>query len=193
MRRLSLAILASAAAGLLALAATPASAQYVDGVNPGHFTNGVPPSTTLGLYDRHGMDANAGGRMGLDPTTPSRIRSSRREMNRGRRGGDNGFERNMSASQTRDYAERVIRRAGFICSVLDAQVVAQSNARAPLVEVDCQQGGGLILADTTPIQATDCLDIPEAGIEIGYYTGVAQCRLPGNVASVALARGTAPE
>ena len=183
MRRLSLVVLATAAA----VFASPAAAQVNTGAN---FT-GLPVGTN-GPYETYGMDATP-GRFGLDATTPSRINASRREMNRGRRGGDNGFQRNMTASQTRDYAERVIRRAGFICTVLESQIVAQSNAQAPLVEVDCQQGGGLIIADTRPIQATDCLDIPEGGLEIGYYTGVARCTLPGNVASVAIARQTQAE
>ena len=139
-----------------------------------------------------GIDFNP-GRFGLDATTPSRIDASRREMNRGRRGGDRGFRQDMMRGEVLDYAARVVRRAGFICTVLDAQVVARSNAHAPIVEVDCQEGGGMILADTSPIQATDCLDVPEEGIEIGYHHGTAVCSLPGNVASVAIARQTEAE
>lgn len=154
---------------LAAATAAPALSQEVNG---GRQTYGLEA-------------ASAPGRFGLDATTPSRIESSRREMNRGRRGGDRGYQMDMSPRETREYAERVIRRGGFVCTILEAAVVARSSNFAPLVEVDCDQGGGLILADTSPIQWTDCLDIPQGGIQISHNNAIAACRLPGNVASVA--------
>ena len=172
MLRPSIALIGSAALLASAAAPSPVAAQFPMGGG--------------------GIDLNP-GRIGVDATTPSRIDASRREMNRGRRGGDRGFRQDMMRGEVLDYANRVVRRAGFICTVLDAQVVARSNAQAPIVEVDCQEGGGMILADTRPIQATDCLDVPEEGIEIGYHHGTAVCSLPGNVASVAVARQTEAE
>jgi len=166
------ALFASGVMAAVLTAPTTASAQSVQS-NPG-------------LAETYGMEANAPSRFGgLDATTPSRIPSTRREMNRGRRGSDGGYPRNMTERQAHAYAERVIRDAGFVCNVVEARVAAQSGDRAPFVEVDCQEGGGLILADTWPIQATDCLDVPEGGINVGYYTGVVRCTLPGNVAVVA--------
>lgn len=164
----STALVASAVMAVTA-AATPALSQEVNG--------------SVQTYGLESMSAPA--RFGLDATTPSRIESSRREMNRGRRGGDRGYRMDMTPRETREYAERVIRRGGFVCTILDAAVVARSSNFAPLVEVDCDQGGGLILADTTPIQWTDCLDVPQAGIQISHNNAIAACRLPGNVASVA--------
>ena len=176
MLRLSHILIASAAT-VVAFAATPALAQTYS--TPG----GLTPN---GHTETFGMEGTrAAGALGLDATTPSRIASSRREMNRGRRGGDRGFREDMNRSETFQYAERVIRRAGFVCEVLDAAVVARSNAFAPFVEVNCNEGGGLVVADTSPLQWVDCLDIPAEGYEVTHNNRLGRCQLPGNVAAVA--------
>lgn len=168
MLRLSHTLLASTAVAL-AFAATPAVTQETNG----HVqTYGVEATRTFTGF-------------GIDSTTPSRIESSRREMNRGRLGGDRGFRSDMSPAETLDYAERVIRRAGFVCDVVDAAVAVRSNAYAPFVEVHCEAGGGLVVADTAPLQWVDCLDIPADGYEISHNNTLEQCRLPGNIASAA--------
>ena len=171
-------ILITSAAMAVAFAATPVLAQNFQGA-----TDGLSPT---GLTETHGIEGTrAPAPFGLNSTTPSRIESSRREMNRGLRGGDRGFRRDMSQSETVEYAERVIRRAGFVCDVVDAAVAVRSNAYAPFVEVYCDQGGGLVVADTSPLQWVDCLDIPEAGYQIEHNNILGRCQLPGNVASVA--------
>jgi hypothetical protein len=176
MPRLSHLLIASAAS-VVAFAATPVLAQTLS--TPG----GLTPNGHVETYGVEGT--RSAGALGLDATTPSRIASSRREMNRGRRGGDRGFRDEMNRSETFQYAERVIRRAGFVCEVLDAAVVARSNAFAPFVEVNCSEGGGLVVSDTSPLQWVDCLDIPAEGYEITHNNVLGRCRLPGNVAAVA--------
>lgn len=175
MLRLSHILIASAAT-VVCFAATPALAQTYS--TPGGFT----PN---GHTETYGMEARSSANFGLDATTPTRIESSRREMNRGRRGGDRGFREDMNRNETFQYAERVIRRAGFVCEILDAAVVARSNAFAPFVEVNCNEGGGLVVADTTPLQWVDCLDIPAEGYEVTHNNRLGRCQLPGNVAAVA--------
>ena len=129
------------------------------------------------------------GQFGVTATTPSRMDRSRREMNRGR---EQIWDPNMSASQTRTYAERALRRGGFDCEVADAVLLAQARDGTPLVEVDCAQGGGLVIADTEPMMATDCLDLaPGVGMETNGTGRVEACRLPANVASVAAERQSA--
>ena len=165
MRRLSNLVFVTGTIALT-LAATSASGQQV---------------TSAGRPNRGLEVTRSPAAFGIDATTPSRIASSRREMNRGLRGGDGGFRMDMTPLQTREYAERVIRRGGFICDVVDAAVVARSDASAPLVEVSCGGGGGLVVADTTPLQWTDCLNIPAEGIAVTRNSTLPACRLPGNV------------
>ena len=123
------------------------------------------------------------GQLGIVATTPSRIDRSRRELNRGR---TQVWRTNMTPTQLRSYAEGALRRGGFQCVVHEALMVAQTSDGTPLVEVDCAEGGGLIIADTNPLQATDCLDLsPATGMAAANGSRINACRLPGNVASVA--------
>lgn len=124
--------------------------------------------------------------LGVTATSPSRMDRSRREMNRGRA---TQWRVNMTPSQIRSYAESTLAYAGFVCEVSDAIVVGQTTDGVPLAEVDCADGGGLLIADTQPVMATDCLDLgAEGGIAVREGPRVAECRLPGNVASVAAER-----
>jgi hypothetical protein len=147
----------------------------------------APAAGPAAAQDR--SNATNPGQFGVVATTPSRMERSRREMNRGR---EQIWDPNMSASQTRTYAERALRRAGFECEVADAVLVAQTRDGTPLVEVDCAEGGGLVIADTEPMMATDCLDLaPGVGMETNGTGRVEACRLPANVASVAAERQSA--
>ncbi|MCS6624442.1 hypothetical protein N0B44_16100 [Roseibacterium beibuensis] len=158
-------------AGLIAMASTPAAAQVASGNRPEPGGSG---------YEALGNPSD----VNILATTPSRLRGSRREMNRGRH---NLFEVRMSPRETRVYAGDLLERAEIDCDVADAMVVARTTTNMPVVEVDCIQGGGLVVADTLPIQATDCLDLwPAEGS--GEPELLQACRLPGNVASVAAAR-----
>ena len=174
MPRLSHVLIASAATAL-AFAATPVLAQTYS--QP----FGLTPN---GHVETYGMEARAASNFGLDATTPTRIAASRRELNYGRRGGDRGFREEMNEAETFEYAERVIRRGGFSCSVVEAAVVTRSNAFAPFVEVYCDEGGGIVVSDTEPLQWVDCLDIPAEGYEINHNRILGRCQLPGNTASV---------
>ena len=122
------------------------------------------------------------GQLGVVATTPSRLDRSRREMNRSRNA---RWNVTLTPSQARAEAEVAIRRAGFRCAVADALHVARTATGEPLIEVDCTQGGGLIIADGNPIQVVDCLDVAPGDPRIPA------CQLPANVASVAAERQSA--
>lgn len=164
----------SVGAAALALLATPAAAQLASGLTS------AGPGTNRTEVLGNPSD------IGIVATTPSRIGSSRREMNRGRA---TAFEVTMSPRQTRRHARDLLGRADIHCDVADAAIVAYTDDYIPLVEVDCVEGGGLVIADTLPIQAMDCLDIPPAeDDETGF---ILACTLPGNVAVVNAARQSA--
>lgn len=121
--------------------------------------------------------------IGILATTPSRIPSTRREMNRGR---PTPFQVRMSPRQARRYARDLVARAELQCDVSAAELVAYTLENIPLIEVDCAEGG-IVIADSLPIQATDCLDLPppEQQAQLGGF--ILSCRLPGNVARAAAA------
>jgi hypothetical protein len=122
------------------------------------------------------------GQLGVTATTPSRMDRSRREMNRGR---NPTWRLNMTPAQLLTYAENTVAGAGFECRVTDVVLVGQTIEGAPLVEVDCARGGGLVIADTDPVMAADCLDLgPDTGLTMSAGARLDACRLPGNVASV---------
>ena len=152
-------------AAVMALAAAPASAQLppTPGMGPGYSTSEV-------LTNPHEAAVMA--------STATRIRSSRREMNRGRRV---PVERHMSARQARQHARDLIQRADIQCDVAEAMMIAVTNGNIPVVEVDCADSGGLVITDTLPIQATDCLDFAMADPNADDAPYL-RCQLPGNVA-----------
>ena len=125
--------------------------------------------------------------IGIVSTTPSRISSSRREMNRGR---NTPFEVGMSPRRTRLHARELVERAELRCDVADAKVVAFTSEHVPVVEVDCGYGG-MVIVDSLPIQATDCLDLTPAGADPAADRFFLSCELPGNAARVAAARQSA--
>lgn len=176
MKIIAFSVTVGGAAVALALLATPASAQIAPGggVNqgPGH-----SPQVVLG----NPAD------IGLVAVTPSRISSSRREMNRGRN--DTPFQIRMSPRESRRHARDLLQRADIDCDVSDAVIAAYTDDGLPLMEVDCAGTGGLVIADTLPIQATDCLDIPPP--EEDEQGFILTCSLPGNVAVVNAARQSA--
>ncbi|HYC75228.1 hypothetical protein [Brevundimonas sp.] len=160
----------------VAVVATPAAAQVI--------SSGVPMGPGGSGTEVLGNPSDAG----IMSTTPSRIASSRREMNRGR---ETSFQVRMSPRQARLHARELVGRADIMCDVAEAEIVAYTEDNIPLMEIDCAVGGGLVIADTLPIQAMDCLDLamPEDQAEQGGY--MLTCRLPGNVAVVNAARQSA--
>ncbi len=169
------------AASLAIFAATPASAQSLGGT----------ARTGSAAADGMSEDPEAGSMYGLAngglrATTPTRIRSSYEEMNRGRVA---VWERRLTPTQRQSYAEDVIRRGGFDCPVQEVAQVAQLVDGTPIVEVACYGGGGMIVANTNPLQATDCMDLTaETDLSGGRLS---ECRIPANVAYVAAARQSA--
>lgn len=110
---------------------------------------------------------------GVVAETPSRIAGSRAEMNRGRNPD--------AAPSVQDRAADAVARAGLVCAVAEAAVIGRTRAGGPLIEIDCAEGGGVIIADSDPLQVTDCLDLaPDTGQAGRRQRIVAACRLPGN-------------
>lgn len=163
-------------AGLAAVAATPASAQVL--------SSGVPTGPGASGTEVLGNPSE----IGVVSSTPSRIRNSRREMNRGR---NTPFEMTMSPRDTRRYARDLIERADILCDVQEAMIVARTGDNVPVIEIDCAESGGLIALDTIPIQATDCLDLPSPDAPPVDGRPPLACRLSGNVATVTAARQSA--
>jgi hypothetical protein len=177
-RALLIALLTVAASWAI-FAATPASAQSGWG------------RTGSAAADAMSEDPEAGSMYGLPnaglrATTPSRIPSSYEEMNRGRVA---VWERRMTPMQRQSYAEQAVQRGGFECPVQEVAQVAQLADGTPIVEVACYGGGGMIIANTNPLQATDCMDLKaETDLSGGRLS---ECRIPANVAYVAAARQSA--
>ncbi len=113
--------------------------------------------------------------------TPSRIAGSRAEMNR---------DRNTAAgASVQDQAIDAVARAGLVCTVAEAAVIGRTRDGGPLIEIDCVEGGGVIIADSNPLQVTDCLDLaPDTGQAGRRQRIVAACRLPGNAGLAERAR-----
>ncbi len=110
---------------------------------------------------------------GVAAGTPSRIAGSREEMNRGRNTPD---MRSVEAQ-----AADAVHRAGLICAIAEAAVIGRTRSGGPLIEIDCVEGGGVIIADSDPLQVTDCLDLaPDTGQAERRQRIVTACRLPGN-------------
>lgn len=130
-------------------------------------------------------DASAFGR---DAVTPTRIVSSRIEMNRGRNAGG---AQSLSTADVRNQAETAVSRAGFACTVLEAVPIGRTRSGRPLIEIDCAEGGGMVVADDEPVTAVDCLDLaPDTGQGGRRRRVVAECSLPANLAAVAADRET---
>ncbi len=105
--------------------------------------------------------------------TPSRIAGSREEMNRGRN--------TAGLFSVQDQAADAVARAGLVCTVAEAAVIGRTRDGGPLIEIDCVEGGGVIIADSAPLQVTDCLDLaPNTGQAGRRQRIVTACQLPGN-------------
>jgi len=135
------------------------------------------PQSALG--EPGGLRIYSPGQFGLEAVTPSRIDASRREMNRSRNG-ETTLVPGPAAVNLE--AASVVARAGLVCTVVEAAVVGRTRAGGDLFEVDCAEGGGVILADGDPVQVVDCLDLaPDTGQAPGRRQRVVTaCRLDGN-------------
>ena len=121
-----------------------------------------------------GLRIYSPAQFGVTAETPSRMAGSRAEMNRGRN--------TAVGPSVQDRAAAAVTRAGLVCTVADAAVIGRTRDGAPLIEIDCVEGGGVIIADSDPLQVTDCLDLaPEAGQAGRRQRVVSACTLPGNL------------
>lgn len=111
-------------------------------------------------------------------------------MNRGRNA---AAQPSLSTADVRHQAESAVSRVGAVCTILDAVPVGRSRSGRPLIEVDCAEGGGMIVADDDTATAVDCLDLaPDTGQSDRRRRVVSQCVLPANVAAVAAEPHSAP-
>ena len=111
---------------------------------------------------------------GVTAETPSRMAGSREEMNRGRNA--------PIGPSVEVQAAQLVARAGLVCTVAEAAVVGRARDGGPLIEIDCVEGGGVIIADSNPLQVVDCLDLaPDSGQAGRRQRIVSACLLPGNV------------
>jgi len=110
---------------------------------------------------------------GVTAETPSRMAGSREAMNRGR---------NVpTGASIATLASDAVTRAGLICTIVEAAIVGRTRDGGPLIEIDCVEGGGVIIADSDPLQVTDCLDLaPDTGQAARRQRVVTACQLPGN-------------
>ena len=121
-----------------------------------------------------GLRIYSPAQFGVTAETPSRMDGSRREMNRGRN--------EPITRPVREQAVDAVARAGLICTVAEAAVVGRTRNGGPLIEIDCIEGGGVIIADSDPLQITDCLDLaPDTGQAGRRQRIVTACTLPGNL------------
>jgi hypothetical protein len=106
---------------------------------------------------------------------------SREEMNRGRN--------SAIAPSVQEQAADAVVRAGLVCAVAEAAVIGRTRDGGPLIEIDCVEGGGVIIADTDPLQVVDCLDLaPDTGQAGRRQRIVSACTLPGNAGLAGLVK-----
>ena len=106
----------------------------------------------------HGLRIYSPAQFGAVAETPSRIAGSREEMNQGR---------NTAIGPSVQQ---------------QAAVVGRTHDGGPLIEIDCVEGGGVIIAGSDPLQVTDCLDLaPDTGQAGRRQRIVTACTLPGNL------------
>ena len=134
------------------------------------------PALALAPQSAHepdGIRIYSPGQLGVMAETPSRIAASREEMNRGRNA--------PVEPSARDQAVVAVTRAGLVCAVAEAAVIGRTRQGDALIEIDCVEGGGVIIADSNPLEVTDCLDLaPDTGQAGRRQRVVSACRLPGN-------------
>lgn len=131
------------------------------------------PALSQSAGGQDGLRIYSPGQFGVVAETPSRIAGSRDEMNRGRNA--------PIGPSARALAEGAVARAGLVCSVAEAAVIGRARDGGPLIEIDCIEGGGVIIADSDPLQVTDCLDLaPDTGPPARGRRIVSACTLPGN-------------
>jgi hypothetical protein len=118
------------------------------------------------------------GQFGVTAETPSRMAASRAAMNEGRNEPE-APRRNTAA--VREQADAAVARAGLICTVVEAAVIGRARDGGPLIEIDCVEGGGVIIVDSDPLQVVDCLDLaPDTGQSRRRQRVISACSLPGN-------------
>ncbi|WP_298098092.1 hypothetical protein [Brevundimonas sp.] len=120
-----------------------------------------------------GLRIYSPAQFGVTAETPSRMPDSREEMNRGRN--------SAIGPSVQEQAADAVVRAGLVCAVAEAAVIGRTRDGGPLIEIDCVEGGGVIIADTDPLRVVDCLDLaPDTGQGGRRQRIVSACTLPGN-------------
>ena len=140
--------------------------------------SGTPAFAQATNSDLRGVRID-GSTLGILATTPSRMGGSRREMNRGR---SMNWAANPTPTQVRRGAERALERGGLQCTIVDVDLVAQMLDQTPIIEVACEEGAGLVVVDSDPIQFSHCQDL------VGSTDVIGPCRIRRNVELVTAAR-----
>ena len=137
------------------------------------------------VREPEGLRIYSPGQFGEVAETPSRIAGSREEMNRGRN--------TAIGPSVQEQAADAVARAGLACAVAEAAIIGRTRDGGPLIEIDCVEGGGVIIADSDPLQVTDCLDLaPDTGQAGRRQRIVTACQLPGNAGLAERARPAGP-
>ena len=128
-----------------------------------------------------GLRIYSPAQFGVTAETPSRMPGSREEMNRGRN--------SAIGPSVQEQAADAVVRAGLVCAVAEAAVIGRTRDGGPLIEIDCVEGGGVIIADSDPLQVVDCLDLaPDTGQAGRRQRIVSACTLPGNAGLASLVK-----
>ncbi|WP_439475906.1 hypothetical protein [Brevundimonas sp.] len=126
------------------------------------------------VHEPEGLRIYSPTQFGEVAETPSRMAGSREEMNRGRN--------TAIGPSVQALAADAVARTGLVCAVAEAAVIGRTRDGGPLIEIDCVEGGGVIIADSDPLQVTDCLDlVPDTGQAGRRQRIVSSCTLPGNL------------
>lgn len=142
-----------------------------------------PPPINGGIENSDGVIIYSPGQAGLLATTPSRIESSRREMNRAQyRVGDNPrFPTDPGI--IRGEAQAAMDRSPERCQVTDATIVGVGAGNTPIFETVCSHGVGFVVLSDRRRVAIECAALAAATADRRADRDmlvVSECRMAGN-------------
>lgn len=155
------------AAALALMTLTPSLAIAQVPVN-----NSVPGSFGPGGNEQDPMNEQRAG---------ERAATGRLARSRGRQ---NRAPQPPSAEEIQAAAQGLLTATSTDCSITEAKLLGQSEAKESLYEVSCASGPGYLLLSSTPPQATDCLVLAASAEQTRARDPEAdvgsQCTLPAN-------------
>ena len=175
------------AAALTAAAVMAAGAVSAQDTSPPPINGGLPGTEGVAVH---------GGQAGMAATTPSRIRSSRREMNRGVYNASDNPDFPTDPAIIRRDAQGAMDRSSERCQVSDATIVGAGADNTPIFETICAGGVGFIVVSGTQGVAVECGALAAATSDRSARRDmdvVSECRMPGNQMTAARITGYARE